>query len=341
MEQRRNRQILLASRPAGTITQGNFTRREVEIPALQTGDFLVRNIYLSLDPTIRNWMNEADTYMPAIRIGEVMRGGGVGEVVESRNPQYAVGDVVFGLIGWQDYCVGRATDPMPMMVVPKGVPLTAALSVFGITGMTAYFGLLDVGKPKAGETVVISAAAGATGSVAGQLAKLKGCRAVGIAGTAEKCRWVTADLGFDACINYKTEDLAARLKATCPHGVDVYFDNVGGSILDTVLALITLHARVVLCGAISMYNTAELPPGPRNYVALMLQRARMEGFIITDYLPRFPEALAEIGPWVAEGKLKYAVDIVPGLENAPAAINRLFTGANTGKLLVQISDEPQ
>jgi NADPH-dependent curcumin reductase CurA len=336
-----SRQILLAARPVGMIKESDCTRREVPIPQPKDGEFLVRNIYLSLDPTISNWMNATDSYLPAIKIGEVMRGGGVGVVVESRTSQYAVGDVVFGLIGWQDYCVGRANDPMPMMILPKGIPLTAALSVFGITGMTAYFGLLDIGQPKTGETVVVSTAAGAVGSVAGQIAKLKGCRAVGLAGTDEKCRWVTRDLGFDACINYKTEDVGARLKQTCPQGVDVYFDNVGGEMLDTVLMTINRGARVVLCGAISMYNNAgELPPGPRNYVQLMIQRARMEGFIITDYLPRFPEAAMQIGQWIAEGKLKYAVDIVDGLESATKAINRLFTGANTGKLIVKISDEP-
>jgi NADPH-dependent curcumin reductase CurA len=340
MEQRTNRQILLAARPMGMIKESNFTRREVAVAGPQEGEYLVRNVYLSLDPTIRNWMNEADSYMPGIKIGEVMRGGGIGVVVESRSPQYHVGDVVFGLIGWQDYALGRPSDPMPMMVLPPGVPLTAALSVLGVTGMTAYFGLLEIGQPKAGETVVVSGAAGATGSVAGQIARIKGCRVVGLAGSAEKCKWVTADLGFDACINYKTEDVAARLTATCPQGIDVYFDNVGGEILDTALAHLALRARVVLCGAISMYNATDLPPGPKNYVSLMIHRARMEGFIITDYLPRFPEAAMQLGQWVAEGKLKYAVDVVHGLENAPSAINRLFTGANKGKLIVQISEEP-
>jgi len=229
---------------------------------------------------------------------------------------------------------------MPMMPLPTGGSLTAALSVLGITGMTAYFGLLDVGQPKAGETVVVSGAAGATGSVAGQIAKLKGCRVVGLAGSADKCNWVTDDLGFDACINYKSEDVAAALKGTCPSGIDVYFDNVGGAILDAVLGCIAQRARIVLCGAISMYNSLELPPGPKNYVALIVQRARMEGFIVTDFLPRFPEAYLQLSQWVAEGTIKYAVDVVQGLENATTAINRLFTGANTGKLLVQISPEP-
>jgi len=336
----KNRQILLAARPVGMIKETDFSRREVPIPTPNDGEYLVRDIYLSLDPTIRGWMNAQDTYLPAIKIGEVMRGGGVGVVVESRNPQYTAGDVVFGMIGWQDYFLGSARDAMPMMVLPKGVPLTAALSVLGITGMTAYFGLLDIGQPKAGETVVVSGAAGATGSVVGQIAKIKGCHVVGIAGSADKCKWITDDLGFDACINYKTENVGARLKQTCPKGIDVYFDNVGGAILDAVLAQIRQRARIVLCGAISMYNSTELPPGPANYVSLIIQRARMEGFIITDFLPRFAEAFMQISQWLGEGKIKYAVDVVQGLENATTAINRLFTGANTGKLLVQISPEP-
>jgi NADPH-dependent curcumin reductase CurA len=224
--------------------------------------------------------------------------------------------------------------------LPPGVPLTAALSVLGITGMTAYFGLLDVGQPKAGETVVVSGAAGATGSVVGQIAKIKGCHVVGIAGGPQKCKWVTNDLGFDACIDYKSENVGARLKQLCPKGIDVYFDNVGGDILDAVLAHIRLHARIVLCGAISMYNSTDLPPGPKNYISLVIHRGRMEGFIITDFLPRFPEAFMQISQWIGEGKIKYAVDVVQGLENATSAINRLFTGANTGKLLVQISEEP-
>ncbi len=336
-----NHQVLLAARPVGMAKQSDFARREAPIPRPGPGEFLVRNIYLSLDPTIRGWMNATDTYLPAIKIGEVMRGSGVGVVVESHQPGYAVGDIVFGMIGWQDYTIGRASDPMPLMVLPRGIPLTAALSVFGVTGMTAYFGLLDIGQPHAGETVVVSGAAGATGSVAGQIAKIKGCHVVGIAGSAEKCRWVTQDLGFDACINYRTENVAARLRETCPRKIDIYFDNVGGEILDTVLLMIRRRARIVLCGAISMYNVVELPPGPKHYVQLIIQRARMEGFIVTDYLPRFPEASAQLGQWVAEEKVKYAVDVVEGLENAPAALNRLFSGTNTGKLLVKISDEPR
>ena len=335
-----NRQILLAARPVGMIKESDFTRHEAPIPAPKDGEFLVRNVYLSLDPTNRGWMNEADTYLPAIKIGEVIRGGGIGVVEASRNPGYTAGDVVFGMIGWQDYYLGRATDPMPMMVLPKGAPLVASLSVFGVTGLTAYFGLLDIGQPKEGDTVVVSGAAGATGSIAGQIAKIKGCRVIGLAGSADKCRWVTQDLGFDACIDYKTENVAARLKELCPRGVDVYFDNVGGEILDTVLAQINLRARVVLCGAISMYNAKELPPGPRNYMNLIIKRGRMEGFIVTDFLPRFGEGIMQLMQWVGEGTIKHAEDIVDGLENAPTAINRLFTGENRGKLIVRVSPEP-
>jgi len=340
MGNRVNRQILLAARPVGMIKESDCTLREAPVRALAEGEFLVRNVYLSLDPTIRGWMNEADTYLPAIKIGDVMRGYGVGVVEESRNPQYPPGTIVLGMIGWQDYTVGPGGGAMPMNVLPPGVPLMATLSVFGGTGMTAYFGLLDVGQPREGETVLVSGAAGAVGSIVGQIAKIKGCRAVGIAGSDEKCRWVTHDLGFDDCINYRSERLAARLKQTCPKGIDVYFDNVGGEILDAALARINLRARVVLCGAISMYNAVEPPPGPRNYIQLIIQRARMEGFIISDYVPRFAEGFRQMSRWVAEGKIKYAVDVVAGLENATTAINRLFTGANTGKLLVKISDEP-
>jgi len=335
-----NRQILLAARPVGMIKPTDFRPVEVPVPTLADGQYLVRNIYLSLDPTIRGWMNEEDTYLPAIKIGEVMRGAGVGVVEQSRHPSYNVGDIVFGLIGWQDYFLGGGAEAMPMMVLPPGIPLTAALSIYGVTGMTAYFGLLDLGQPKAGETVLVSGAAGAVGSIVGQIAKLKGCRAVGLAGTDAKCRWVTEDLGFDACINYKTQDVGQRLRELCPRGIDIYFDNVGGDLLDLVLTRISNRARIVLCGAISQYNATELPPGPRNYFQLIIKRARMEGFIVSDYAPRFMEAFMEMAPWVSGGQVKYAVDVVDGLEHAPAAINRLFTGENTGKLLVKISAEP-
>jgi NADPH-dependent curcumin reductase CurA len=334
-----NRQVLLAARPRAMADDVCFRLERVDAPAIGEGEALVRVVYLSIDPTIRSWMNEADTYLPAIRLGEVIRCGGIGEVVESRSPTYSVGDLVFGMTGWQEYALADSGERM-MTVLPPGIPLRDAMSVYGVTGMTAYFGVLDVGRPKEGETVVVSGAAGATGSIAGQIAKISGCRVVGIAGTDEKCAWVTNKLGFDACINYRAEDVADRLRATCPDGVDVFFDNVGGEILQSVLDRINLRARVVLCGAISMYNSPEPPPGPSNYMQLIVKRARMEGFLVLDYVSRFPEAQLQMASWVVDGKIQHAEDVVPGLENAPAALNRLFTGANTGKVIVQVGEEP-
>lgn len=334
-----NRQILLATRPVGMIRDECFRSMDAQMPEIGDGEALVRNIYLSIDPTIRGWLDDAESYLPPIQLGEVVRCGGIGEVVESNSSSYQVGDIVFGMLGWQEYSVA-GSDGQQMNVLPKGLPLTALLSVFGITGMTAYFGMLEIGKPAEGETVVVSGAAGATGSVAGQIAKINGCRVVGIAGSDAKCAWVRDELGFDDCINYKTEKIPERLKEACPQGVDVFFDNVGGEILENVLDQINQRARVVLCGAISQYNATEKVPGPSNYMQLVIQRARMEGFIIMDYIPRFGEGMMKMGSWVAEGKVKYAVDVVDGLKNAPSAINRLFTGANNGKLLVKVSDEP-
>ena len=334
-----NRQLLLAARPHAMADDACFRLEQVDAPVIGDGEALVRVVYLSIDPTIRSWMNEADTYLPAIRLGEVIRGGGIGVVVDSRNPAYSAGDLVFGMTGWQEYAVADSGDHA-MTVLPPGIPLLDAMSVYGVTGMTAYFGVLDVGRPKEGETVVVSGAAGATGSIAGQIAKIHGCRVVGIAGTDEKCAWVTNKLGFDAHINYRTEDVGARLRATCPDGVDVFFDNVGGKILRAVLDRINLGARVVLCGAISMYNSPEPPPGPSNYMQLIIKRARMEGFLVLDYVSRFPEAQLQMASWVVDGKIQHAEDVVAGLENAPAALERLFTGANTGKVIVQVSEEP-
>jgi NADPH-dependent curcumin reductase CurA len=333
-----NRQVLLAARPHGLVDDSCFRYAHAPVPAISDGEALVRVVYLSIDPTIRAWM-AADTYLPAIRIGDVVRSGGLGEVVESKSGAYRAGDLVFGMTGWQEYAVADSRE-QSMTVLPPGIPLLDALSVYGVTGMTAYFGMLDIGRPAEGETVVVSGAAGATGSVAGQIAKIKGGRVVGIAGSDEKCAWVTNKLGFDACINYRTQDLPARLRETCPDGVDVYFDNVGGEILDAVLAIINLRGRVVLCGAISTYNTDAPPTGPSNYRNLIVQRARMEGFLILDYLDRFPEAQLEMAGWVVDGRVQHAEDVVDGLEHAPDALNRLFTGANTGKVVVKVSEEP-
>ncbi|MEO6420512.1 MAG: NADP-dependent oxidoreductase [Polyangiaceae bacterium] len=331
----RNRQVRLAARPVGLIKESDFTLQEADLPALADGEFLVRNIYLSLDPTMRVWMTDRPSYLPPVAIGEVMRGGGIGEIVQSKNEKYEVGAIVDGMIGWQDYTIASGD----FQVVPKDVPLTLAMGVLGMTGLSAYFGLLDIGKPKVGDTVIMSGAAGAVGSIAGQIAKIKGCRVIGIAGSDDKCAWAKGELGFDECINYRTESVPARLKELCPKGVDIYFDNVGGDILNAVLARLRLRARIVLCGGISSYSTDQPVPGPSNYLALVSARAKMEGFLIFDYAPRFAEARAEMKPWIAEGKLKSRVDVVNGLENAPTAIRRLFEGENTGKLMVKIADE--
>ncbi len=297
---------------------------------------LIRNLYLSMDPTQRGWMAR-DSYLPAVKIGEVMRSFAVGRVETSRHPGFVPGDLVQGMFGWQDYAV-VAGEGRGVTKLPAGTPIPLAMSAFGATGLTAYFGLLDVGRPVAGETVVVSGAAGATGSAVGQIAKIKGCRTIGIAGGAEKCAWLTREAGFDAAIDYKSEDVAARLAELCPKGIDIYFDNVGGELLDVALARLAMRGRVVLCGAISGYNATEMPPGPKNYLSLLINRGRMEGFIILDYLHRAGEAIQELAPWIASGQLKDRVDIQEGLENAPKTLNRLFAGENQGKQLLKIAD---
>lgn len=333
-----NLQVLLASRPEGLPRTSDFEIVQGRIRQPEDGEVLVRNIYLSLDPAMRGWMTDRKSYIPPVQIGEVMRGLTVGEVITSRAEGFAVGDLVSGALGWQQLTTVTADQLTPL---PPGAPLRVALGPVGMTGLTAYFGLLDVGKPKSGETVLVSAAAGAVGSVVGQIAKIKGCRVVGTAGTDDKCRWLTEELGFDAAINYKTEDLGEEIPRACPRGVDIYFDNVGGETLDTALRFINRGARIVVCGAISQYNATEPVPGPANYLALLVQRARMEGFIIFDYKDRYGEGVADLARWVAEGKIVFREDVVEGLENAPAALLRLFDGSNTGKLMVQIGPEPE
>jgi NADPH-dependent curcumin reductase CurA len=332
-----HRVIRMASHPDGALEDDDFDLVDERVPEPADGEALVRTLYLSLDPAIRVWMNGIDTYVPGIQVGDVMRAGGLGEVVQSRNVAYTEGDLVFGMMQWSEYCIARA-GPDGMMTLPRQEPITAFLSVLGVTGLTAYFGMFDVAQPKEGETVVVSGAAGAVGSVAGQIGKIIGCRVVGIAGGPEKCAWITDELGFDAWIDYKSEDVAARLRETCPDGIDVFFDNVGGEILDAVLGQINLHARIALCGAISQYDKAELSPGPRNFINLIPQRGRVEGFILLDYRDRFLDAILQLGQWVQEGRIRYAEDIVDGLENAPAAFRRLFTGENTGKLIVKVAE---
>ncbi|MDC3960244.1 NADP-dependent oxidoreductase [Polyangium jinanense] len=331
-----NRSWRLAARPQGMIKDSDFTWHEEPLPAeLGPGQILVETLYLSVDPTQRIWM-ERDSYLPAVGIGEVMRAGGVGRVVRSSLPGFSPGDLVYGMTGWQTHAVIEPSIRGPRKL-PDGVPPTMAVSLLGLTGLTAYFGLLDVGSLKDGETVVVSGAAGATGNAVGQIAKIKGCRVVGIAGGPEKCAWIKDELGFDAAIDYKAEDVYKRLGELCPNGIDVYFDNVGGLILEAALSYIALRGRVVLCGSIGDYNNAEAAYGPNNLMNLVLKRGRMEGFIVTDYAARFGDAIGDLARWAAEGRIKDRVDVVEGLSNAPAALRRLFTGANTGKQLVKVA----
>ncbi|MBS0470538.1 MAG: NADP-dependent oxidoreductase [Proteobacteria bacterium] len=331
-----NRQWILKKRPVGDIKPGDLELVESPIPVPGPGEILVRTVYLSLDPTNRIWMSDMEQYMPPVELGEVMRGGTLSVVEQSNNPDFKPGDVVNTFTGWQEY----AAVPMAQKM-PPGVPLPAYMSVLGATGATAYFGLLDLGKPQPGETVVVSAAAGAVGSIVGQIAKLKGCRVVGIAGSDEKCRHLVKDFGFDACINYKTEkDMRAALKRECPNGIDIDFENAGGAILDAVMDNLAMKARIVLCGMISQYNATGQMAGT-NITNILMKRARIEGFIIIDYLPRFGEFIAEMAPWVMQGKIKYDTTIVKGIESALPSLDMLFTGKNTGKLLIQVSDEPK
>ncbi len=326
-----NHRITLAKRPVGEVGQDCFAADDVEVPTPGQGQMLVEVTWLSIDPTIRGWM-AMDTYLPAIEVGAEIRSGGLGKVIESNIDAFPVGSTVFGMVGWQQYAIMGPDATL----IPDGIDPEAALSVFGVTGLTAYFGLLDVGRPVEGETVLVSGAAGATGSVVGQIAKLKGCRVVGIAGSDEKCAWLTDELGFDASINYKTDDVAAAIRTHCPDGVDVFFDNVGGDILEAAIANLALRGRVVMCGAISQYNDTTPRPGPNNLTTLISLRGRMEGFIILDYLGRSDEAIADLATWVMGGDIKFAVDVIDGLENAPTALNRLFTGANSGKVMVRL-----
>ena len=334
-----NHQWLIAARPEGLVKESDFRWNEAPVSALSEGQVLVRTVYLSLDPTNRIWMNEAESYLPALALGDVMRGGAIGVVEESKHPGFASGDLAQGLLGWQEYA---AIPGAALTKLPKGLPLplTAFFGVLGHIGLTAYFGLLDIGQPKPGETLVVSTAAGAVGSLVGQIGKIKGCRVVGLTGSDEKCQWIKNELGYDAAINYKKENVRKSLERACPEGIDIYFDNVGGGILEAVLNLINLRARISVCGMISQYNSGKQPmPGPSNLAMLIMKRARMEGFLVTDYLPRAEEAFSALMGWMAQGKLKYRVDVVEGLQNAPQALQKLFDGSNTGKLIVQVGKE--
>jgi len=331
-----NRQFLLAARPVGMVKEADFEYREVPAPEPAEGQVLIRTEYLSLDPSMRGQMENRADYVAPLQIGDVMRAGGVGRIVRSRNAAYPEGARVTGTFGMQDYALSNGRD-LPFRIVDADLDPTLVLGALGGTGMTAYFGLLELGRPQPGETVVVSGAAGATGSIAGQIAKIKGCRVIGMAGSADKCAWLTGELGFDAAINYRTDDVGAALDRLCPGGIDIYFDNVGGEILDLCLARIATHARVVLCGGISRYNATGPIPGPKNYFNLVFRRARMEGFIVLDYAARFPEAIAEMRQWMSAGQLKQQVTVIEGFRELPKALIRLFEGYNTGKLMVKTS----
>jgi NADPH-dependent curcumin reductase CurA len=329
-----NHQFRLAKRPVGMVQRSDFEYAQAPVAEPGEGEVLVKILYISLDPAMRGWMNEGKSYVPPVGIGEVMRAGAVGRVITSRDPSIAVGDHVVGVLGVQEYAVAKAKGLTK--VDPKLVPLPVYLGTLGMPGMTAYFGLLEIGQPKAGETVVVSGAAGAVGQVVGQIAKIKGCRVVGIAGGADKCAYLRS-IGFDAAIDYKHEDVKAALKQHCPKGVDVYFDNVGGEILDIVLTQLAMHARIVICGAISQYNEAKMK-GPSNYMSLLVNRAMMKGMVVFDYAGRYAEAAREMAGWMATGQLKTREDVVEGLETFPETLLKLFKGENTGKLVLKVAD---
>ena len=329
-----NRQFRLAARPVGLPKSSDWSFVDEPVAAPREGELLVKLRYISLDPAMRGWMNEGRSYVRPVELGQVMRAAGVGEVIESRNEAFPTGAYVVGTFGVQEYAVSDGTAVY--RVDPNLTPPPKFLSVLGLTGLTAYFGLLDIGRPEPGQTVVVSAACGAVGQIVGQIAKIKGCRAVGIAGGPEKCRYVVDELGFDAAVDYKREDVRDALRTHCPDRIDVYFDNVGGEILDTALTLLARHARIVLCGAISQYNETGPRHGPANYMALLVDRARMEGFLVFDFFSRYPEAIGDMAGWMAEGRLRSREDIVSGIETFPDALLRLFRGENFGKLMLEV-----
>lgn len=331
-----NHQFRLATRPSGLPKRSdwNYTEEPVRDPG--PGEVLVKSLYISLDPAMRGWMNEGRSYIEPVKIGDVMRAAALGRVVASQNPSFTTGEYVFGVLGVQEYAIsdGRGLTKID----PSIAPLPVYMGALGITGLTAYFGLLEIGRPAAGDTVVVSGAAGATGMVVGQIAKIKGCRAVGIAGGPEKCDYVVRELGFDACIDYKREDVVEALRRDCPKGINVYFDNVGGDILDAALANLARGARVVICGAISQYNSTEGIKGPANYLSLLVNGARMEGFVVFNFASRYAEGVRELALWRAMGKLKTREDIVEGFQTFPETLLKLFSGENFGKLMIKVAD---
>jgi NADPH-dependent curcumin reductase CurA len=332
-----NHQFLLAARPQGLPKADDWACKEAPIGEPGDGEVLVQALYISLDPAMRGWMNDVRSYVPPVGIGEVMRALVAGRVVASNHPRLSPGDHVTGLLGVQEYAV--VPGDSLLKVDTQLAPLPVYLGTLGMPGMTAYFGLLDIGRPAAGETVVVSGAAGAVGGLVGQIAKLKGARAIGIAGGAEKCRHVVEELGFDAAIDYKGQDVADGLREHCPKGIDVYFDNVGGEILDAALARLARHARVVICGAISQYNATEAVTGPSNYLSLLINHASMTGFVVSDYGKRYMEGATEMAQWLGAGKVTSREDVAEGFENFPDVLLRLFRGENTGKLVLKVGGD--
>jgi NADPH-dependent curcumin reductase CurA len=330
-----NQQFLLAARPRGEIKPSDFELVDAPMPVPADGEFLVEARYLAVEPAMKGWMEARVDYVAPLQIGDVMRGNGLGCVLESNHPDYPVGCLVTGSLGWRRYLASDGRS-VPLHRVPEGVAPTTALNVLGITGLTAYFGMLEIGRPAPGETVLVSGAAGATGSIAGQLARIAGSRVIGIAGGAEKCDWLVSELGYEAAIDYKSEDVAARVRELCPGGVNVYFDNVGGEILDIALGKLADGARVVLCGGISRYNETGAIPGPVNYFNLIYRRARMEGFIVIDYVERFPEAIEALVGHLKSGELRHRETVLQGFDQLPQALMNLFSGGNMGKQLVQV-----
>lgn len=331
-----NRQIILKSRPKGMPDQSNFQIREIQVPQPKDDEVLIRSLYLTVDPYMRGRMNDAPSYIEPFQLNQPPTGGVVGKVVESKSNKFKPGDIVTGTLEWSDYSVAKSKDLQKLD--PSLAPISTALGVLGMPGLTAYFGLLDMGQPKAGDTVVVSGAAGAVGMLVGQIAKIKGCRVVGIAGADDKVDYLLKDLKFDAAINYKSPKFAEELKKACPKGVDVYFDNVGGDITDAVMPLINKFARIVVCGQISMYNLEKPDIGPRHFRLILVRSATVRGFLIFDYADRYPEGIRQMAQWIKEGKIKYRETITEGLENTPKAFIGLFKGENIGKQIVKIAD---
>ncbi len=332
-----NKQLLLAKRPVGLPEADTWNLVETSIPSLEEGQVLIKQLYISLDPAMRGWISDRKSYIPPVQIGEVMRAGAVGQVIDSKNPNFEVGAHFMGWGGVQQYTVTDGKGWFP--VNPSLVELPVYLGALGMPGMTAYFGLLEVGQPKEGETVLVSGAAGAVGSVVGQIAKIKGCRAVGIAGGPEKCKYIVDELGYDGAIDYKNENLYTAIKRECPDGVDIYFDNVGGDTLNAALANLNMHARIPICGAISQYNATSAMQGPSNYMALLVFRARMEGFLVMDYAKDFGKAAMEMAGWMLAGQLKTKEDVYEGIENFHETFLRLFSGKKLGKLVLKVNEE--